>query len=357
MSRRDRWLSNVELRGCEEIPCRIALSRAVWDQYRESLEELVRRHPSIFGEYRERKPWKEEYSPRHRRGEMWKDRWGCMWYNTYSGIAGQVVGHPLEDWGTFKDIKPPDPSKENDLEDLDWKKIAEDIRRAKEEGRVARGGVCHGFLFQRLYYLRGFENLMVDIAEKNENLPRLIDMILDYNMDLVRRYLELGVDVVHFGDDLGMQERLTISPDDWRRYIKPAYAKIFGMCREAGAQVHFHSDGYIVDIMPDLLEIGVTILNLQDLCNGLENIERELKGKICIDLDVDRQKIIPWGTPEEVDSHILNCIKTLGSPQGGLMLVCGIYPGTPFENIETVCEAMERYSRFWSAEGREIRWT
>ena len=60
MTERDRWLRNVELRGCEEIPCRVALSPAVWNQYREGLEELVRRLPAIFGEYRERKPWEEE---------------------------------------------------------------------------------------------------------------------------------------------------------------------------------------------------------------------------------------------------------------------------------------------------------
>lgn len=117
------------------------------------------------------------------------------------------------------------------------------------------------------------------------------------------------------------------------------------MCREAGVHVYFHTDGYIVDIIPDLIEIGVTILNLQDLCNGLENIKREAKGKICIDLDIDRQSIIPFGTPKEIYSHIKNCIDTLSSPQGGLMLVCGIYPGTPLKNIEVLCEAMYKYGR------------
>ena len=165
-------------------------------------------------------------------------------------------------------------------------------------------------------------------------------MVLEFNRGMVERYLALGVDVLNFGDDLGMQERLTISPAAWRRYVKPAYAELFGMCRRAGAHVYLHSDGYIVDIMPDLLECGVTMLNPQDLCNGVETIRRELKGKVCIDLDIDRQTVVPRGTPAQVEDHIRRCVEALGSSAGGLMLTCGLYEGTPLENIEAVFRGM-----------------
>jgi len=151
------------------------------------------------------------------------------------------------------------------------------------------------------------------------------------------------VDVVYFGDDMGMQERFTIAPDTWRRYIKPAYAKLFRMCHDAGAHVYLHSDGYIADIFDDLVEIGVTIPNPQDLVNDLEVIRDRLKGRVCIDLDIDRQKIIPWGTPREIDDHLRLCVETLGSREGGLMMVCGVYSPTPLENIEALLEAMKRY--------------
>jgi len=64
---------------------------------------------------------------------------------------------------------------------------------------------------------------------------------------------------------------------------------------------------------------------------------------VCIDLDIDRQKIVPWGTPREIDAHVRRCVQMLASPRGGLMLICGIYPGTPLENIEAVLAAMSRY--------------
>jgi hypothetical protein len=93
------------------------------------------------------------------------------------------------------------------------------------------------------------------------------------------------------------------------------------------------------------------MFNLQDLCNGLDNIERVLKGKAYIQLDVDRLRIVPFGTPDEIDAHILNCVKTLGSPNGGLTLGWWGSPGTPLENIEALFGAMERHRTYWTEEG------
>ena len=349
---REDWLKVVELKGCGEIPCSLVMAGAVWNEYRDGLTKIVKRYPDVFNESSLPEGGRVEYGARNRLSELWRDRWGCTWNNAYAGIEGQVVEHPLADWDAFDHFAPPDPAHGDDLRAIDWPRERATIETARKRGELTRGSTSHGFLFQRLYYLRGFENLMIDFATREPRLGRLIEMILEFNLDIVRRYLEIGVDVMHFGDDLGMQERLTISPADWRRYIKPAYARLFGPCREAGAHVILHSDGYIVDIMPDLVEIGVTILNPQDLCNGLENIRRHVKGKVCIDLDVDRQKIVPFGTPDQIERHVQTCVETLGSPEGGLMLVCGIYPGTPLANIEAVARGMSRCRTMFCDAGR-----
>ena len=130
---------------------------------------------------------------------------------------------------------------------------------------------------------------------------------------------------------------------------KPLHAALKEWYASPGDRFEVPVDGYLVDIMPDLLECGVTILNPQDLCNGLDNIRRELKGRVCIDLDVDRQTVVPRGTPREVEDHIGRCIRELGSPQGGLMLKCGVYEGTPLANIEAVFRAMTRWRRLFAA--------
>ena len=346
---REKWLKNVELRGCDEIPGRAAIAGAVWSQYKDALWDVVAKYPEVAGPPPKRGFW-NEFGDRQRLGARWQDRWGCVWENRYAGIEGQVVAHPLADWNRFESFQPPDPAGGHDSGEIDWEKTRKDVLEAKGRGELTQGGVSHGFLFLRLAYLRGFENLMMDFASGDPRLQRLIDMIVKFNMGLVKRYVDLGVDYIYFGDDLGMQDRLPISPCHWRAYIGPAYARLFGVCRSAGVHVYLHSDGYIVDIMRDLIEVGVTILNPQDLVNGLETIKRELMGKVCIDLDIDRQKIVPWGTPAEIDAHVRRCVQTLSSPRGGLMLICGIYPGTPLENIEAVLAAMTRYGRLPSGD-------
>ncbi len=344
---RQEWLANVEMRGCQAVPCAVYLSPGARREHGRPLAALVERYAEVDSQ-----PWHEEWcelDARHTAGRQVRDSWGCVWENALDGIVGQVTRHPLADWASFASYRPPDPDEFRHMAPIDW----DDERRLMESGRaegvLIRGAIDHGFFFQRLYYLRGFENLMLDVAAGDSRLDTLCETVLDFNRALVQRYLDIGVDVMVFGDDLGMQDRLPISPSAWRRYVKPAYAELFGMCRRAGAHVYLHSDGYLVDIMPDLMECGATILNPQDLCNGLENIRRELKGRVCIDLDIDRQTIIPRGTPREVEDHVGRCVRELGSPQGGLMLTCGIYEGTPLANVEAVFRAMTRYRRHFAA--------
>jgi len=155
-------------------------------------------------------------------------------------------------------------------------------------------------------------------------------------------YLD-GQVIIQFADDLGHQRSLPMRPDTWRRLILPAYERLFAPCREQGVEVFLHTDGYILDIIPDLLEAGVTALNPQDLVNGVDNLKRLVWGKAGIVLDIDRQKITAFGTPEEIDRHIADCVCSLGSPVGGLMLIFGAYPGTPPENVGAVIRAMQRY--------------
>ncbi len=343
---RESWLRLVEMRGGGEVLCKVYVSPGVRAAYGPRLADVSARYPAVrAGDLRAE--W-HGFGPRHSAGTATTDAWGCRWENVHDGIVGQVTGHPLESWDALSDYAPPSPADSRHFDPVDWAAERRRIEQARAGGHVAAGHVDHGFFFQRLYYLRGFMNLMLDIGAADPRLDALRATVLEFNRGIVRRYLDIGVDVVNFGDDLGMQQCLTISPAAWRRYVKPAYAELFGMCRRAGAHVYLHSDGYLVDIMPDLVECGATILNPQDLCNGLDAIHRELKGRVCVDLDVDRQSIVPRGTPAQIDAHIRRCVETLGSRRGGLMLTCGLYEGTPLENVEAVFRAMDTYRLTWA---------
>ncbi len=306
------------------VPCNVGFSMAVWEQHGDRLEALRAECPHVnIGQ-----PPAAD-APRAAES-VWRDPWGCLWHFPGKGLDGQVIEHPLDSWDQLAEWRPPSATE----------RIA-GIQREAENGKLAAASLEHGFLFLRLTYLRGFGNCLMDIADEEPRIYELRDTVAAYWLEVTRASLDLGATRIHAADDLGLQDRLPIHPDSWRRLIRPAYARIFGLGRERGAEVALHTDGYIVDIMPDLLEVGVTILNPQDLVNGLDTIERELKGKAHINLDIDRQRITAFGTPEEVDAHIRRCIRTLGSPEGGLSLIWGVYESTPIENIEAAVRAME----------------
>jgi hypothetical protein len=96
-----------------------------------------------------------------------------------------------------------------------------------------------------------------------------------------------------------------------------------------------------------LLDCGVTIFNPQDLVNGIDEIARQLKGRVCIDLDVDRQSIVPFGTRREIRALIEEEVRKLGSPQGGLTMIVGIYPPTPPEHVDALLDAFEEFRTLW----------
>ncbi len=349
LSERENYLRNASMNRPEWMPCRISISDATWDQLREELEEVLVRHPILFPDFKKGKRnygnW--DFGPAHRANEKFTDAWGCVWESSIDGLEGQVIKSPLDSWNKLKDYKVPDPLKQADRAPANWGETAEQIEKARREGSLVSGGLPHGFFFMRLYYLRGFENLMFDIATENVHLPELIELVYEHNKKIVEQWLKIGVDVVTFGEDLGTQTASLISPKGFHKWVVPVYKRLMKPPREAGCQVYLHSDGYIMELMDDLIECGVTIINPQDLCNGIENLAKYVKGRVSIDLDIDRQKIIPFGTRKEIYSLIEEEVRKLGSRQGGLSMIAGIYPPTPPENIDALCEALEEFRTYW----------
>ena len=343
MTNEENYLRAIEFRHPEWIPISVALMPGTWARYREDLEDLVLRHPIIFGQQKKGGRNFDSFSTSYTEG-TYTDAWGCEWVNIQSGLDGQVIGHPIKSWDEVKDYQPPEP-----LAGHDWERIGQSLRNAREQGRLARGGgLPHGFMFQRLYYLVGFEKLMMAFAEDIPEVRLLIEKVFSHNMAVISKYLELGANFMHFGDDMGMQISLPISPEHFRKYlIKPCFSKLFGACKDAGAHVYLHSDGHILEIIGDLVEYGLTIINPQIRANTLDGLVRECKGKVCVNLDLDRQ-LFPFCTPEDADEHIKEATVKLGSREGGLMLHAECEPDVPLENIEAICQSLEKYRLYYS---------
>ena len=327
-----------------------SIQAACWHHYPpETLGELMADHPILFPKHTlPDGPVRIVYEPWQTAGKPYTDPWGCVWKTTDDGITGTVIEHPLSTWDDFDGYHFPDPAEFGGKEKIDWRKTAKELTQARKEGGLAKGSLEHGHTFLRLLNLRGYENLILDMADGESRLRELIAAVEEFNLGIVNRYLEIGVDWMSYPEDLGMQVGPMLSPDQFRRYIKPSYRRLMAPARESGCIVHMHSDGDIRELVNDLIDGGVEVVNLQDLVNGLDWIAGRLRGKICIELDIDRQRVTRFGSPKEIDELIRREVVTLGSPEGGLMLVYGLYPGVPLENVRAVMGAMERYAGHFS---------
>jgi uroporphyrinogen decarboxylase len=339
MTERENYLRTIEFRSPEWIPCSMSVAYLAWHVHREKLDAVALRHPRLFPDYkRDARSW-DDFPVVYRQGEHFRDNWGCLWHNIIGGLEGQVVESPLADWSALDAYRPPDPATHTERGTRDWAEVRRDVEKRRREGRVVGGDGER--LFDRLYFLRGFENLMEDFATDDPHLPRLIDMLKEHELDVVGRWLDLGVDVMYFHTDIGTQHGLMISPAQFRKHVKPMFATIFGECRRRGVHVYLSSDGNILEIVDDLIECGVSVHDPQARANGLANIERVYRGRLCANVDLDRQ-MFAFSTPAEIRSHVEEAVDRMYRPEGGLMVGGSVWDGnTPVENIEALCEAIE----------------
>lgn len=131
-----------------------------------------------------------DFGPAYTKNVSFKDAWGCIWETSVNGIEGVVQNAPLSDWDSLKSYAMPNAATQTDRGLRDWQAEREEIERKRAEGRITAGSVPHGFLFQRIQYLRGFEDAMIDFATGDPRLKNLIDRLVGHNLVIIRNYLD-----------------------------------------------------------------------------------------------------------------------------------------------------------------------
>ena len=348
----DNFTKAIRFKHPDFIPMCFHINDACWHHYnKEQLWDLMESHPFLFPNFkRPNSDWMPNYDCNARANEPYTDPMGCVWHTADNGIVGTVLGHPLEDWDAFRTTwHIPDPNTTDGLhhnvnwneKELEWKKII-------SSGGSFREGLRHGHTFLQLCDLRGYENLLGDMWDEEPLLYELIDDLTNFNLELVKRYIQNGCSSIAYPEDLGMQVGPMLSREMFCKYIKPAYERIMQPARDAGIPIHMHSDGDIRLLVDDLVDSGVEIINLQDLVNGIDWIADRFRGKTCVELDIDRQHITTRGTPAQIDALIREEVEKISTPAGGLCMIYGLYPGVPLENIRALMDAMEKYAFYHS---------
>ena len=161
-----------------------------------------------------------------------------------------------------------------------------------------------------------------------------------YYLKELEAWSRTDVDALFIMDDWGTQNSLLISPDMWRRIFKPLYRDYLDLAHAAGKKIFMHSDGYILDIYPDLIEMGLDAINSQIFCMGLDRLAA-YKGQITFWGEMDRQHILPSGTPHQVRQAVQDVREQLAC-NGGVIAQCEFGPGAKPENIHTLFAAWDQ---------------
>jgi hypothetical protein len=254
------------------------------------------------------------------------DEWGCVYENVVAGVHGEVKHPLLDDYAKLKDIQPPVEFLELDFDQINaWCRQTDKFVFASGWARP----------FERMQFIRGTENLMMDIAEDSAEFHALVDLVHGFFLKQYRLWARTEVDALAMMDDWGSQNSLLIAPATWRRLFKPLYAEYVKIAHDSGKKFFMHSDGYINDIYEDLIEIGVDAINSQLFCMDIEDIGRRCRGKITFWGEIDRQHILPHGTTDEVRAAVRRVHANLWQ-DGGCIAQFSFEGETRIPNAEAV---------------------
>jgi uroporphyrinogen decarboxylase len=270
------------------------------------------------------------------------DEWGISYrrvsYTTPFGTGSyaEVNSHPLRDDVMISSYKAPDPTRSEIYAGAE-----ELINRHKNDWFLVGAAVTT--IFETAWALRGLEQLLMDFLLDPDLAEAVLDIPFRYHSEVARRLVLMGYDMIRLGDDVGGQQGMLMSPDIWRRFLKPKMAKLIAELKTLNPDIYiaYHSDGNIEDIIPDLIEIGLDVLNpIQPACMDPALIKKKYGDKLVLWGTIDEQDTLPFKKPDDVKREVLDRINLCGS-NGGLILgpTHHVQLDTPIENFEAMIEA------------------
>jgi len=234
-----------------------------------------------------------------------------------------------------------------DFESVDEEVVFESVADIHASGKAAGAGLGMT-IWETAWYMRGMPELMMDMVVGDEKATVVLDKVTDSACISAERAARAGVDILHLGDDIGMQEQIMMSLPMYREWLKPRLTRVIDAARavKPDVLVRYHSCGYVTPFIEDLMEAGVDILNpVQPECMDFAEIHAAYGDVLSFNGTLGTQTTMPFGTPEEVRAVVLRNLEIAG-PQGGLFVTPThlVEPEVPWENIEAYVEAVKEFS-------------
>jgi uroporphyrinogen decarboxylase len=235
------------------------------------------------------------------------------------------------------------------LEKYRWEHIKDEVEQFHKREYAVMGAMSQT-LFEVAWGVRGFEDFLVDMMINKEMTRVLLDRITDMRCQQARIFAEAGVDILRLGDDVGTERGMMISRESFCEWMKPRFKKIIEEAREINPNilVFYHSDGDCREVIPDLIEVGIDILNpIQPECMDPAEIKQRYGDRLAFIGTIGTQTTMPFGTPEDVKNEVKLRIDTVGKG-GGLLLGPShlLQDEVPWENVIAFFEAVEEYGKY-----------
>jgi len=272
------------------------------------------------------------------------------------GLYYDICSHPLmhvadpKELDTYADLF--ESMDRPEWYDMSLDKLVQKVKSIRKNNDRALVGCFGGHVFQAGQYIRGWSEFLLDLAGNHAMAKGIMDKLVEAHIQAFDRYAETvykHVDIIQVCDDVGMQNTTWISPDTYRKLIKPYHRRLYQHIKtKTGLPLLLHSCGSVSTFIPDFIEIGVDILNpVQYSADKMDlaTLKRDFGDDICFwGGGVDTQKILPFGTPEQVSDEVKRCIDTL-APGGGFVFatVHNITEGVPLENILAAMDTVRSY--------------
>jgi uroporphyrinogen decarboxylase len=277
--------------------------------------------------------WANSY---YQDADEYVDEWGIGWksvdYSTPYGDGRytEFSHHPLAEDDAIDSYRPPDPNRPELYQEAEWV-----LQNFKDEYYIV--GVTVTTIFETAWALRGYETMLTDLALKPDLAQRILDIPYQYHLAAAKKLTQMGVDMIWVGDDIGAQNAMLISPRMWRKFLKPRMANFIAEVKGINPQVKvaYHSDGLIYPIIPDLIEIGLDVLNpIQPASMDPARLKREYGDQLCFWGSIDEQHTLPFGSAADVRAEVQTRLETIGK-NGGLIIgpTHHVQLDTPMENF------------------------
>jgi len=294
------------------------------------LDELLQEFPMDIQPSQLSPGWSDKVVAATAQPGRYVDDWGSVWHVGEPGVIGEVKEPALANWSYLETFQPPwDLVRKRDLSYVN--RLCDESDRFMLSDVTARP-------FERLQFLRGTENLFIDIAYGTAEVRTLLEMVHEFYLEDIRAWCESNVDAIFFMDDWGTNHSLLINPKTWRELFKPLYKEYCDLIHAAGKFAFFHTDGNTEAIYGDLIEVGIDAINSQLFCMDIEELARKYKGKVTFWGEIDRQHTLPFGDSNEVCETVMRVRRVLDDGSGGVIAQCEWGKDNSQENIRAVFE-------------------